>query len=251
MLKDDIKEMIDKTGFTQAEIEKKLGKTKGYINKIISGKIKPKENTLRKLVKLCNGDEEYFITALWLESAPEEIMYKFDDLTDFLIDFARKTFLDNQDIIKEKNFKEVRKVLFNSNKVQHFLELLNMPHPDIIESFDNIQFIGKEEDTTDDKGEKVIVNVAKNKMIKIKDNYMSPVIPINSYIDTTLCEKYKNNDIIYVSYKGEEFCRGLIVLNENMYYLYSLNGNSNYIIDRKAEKDFNIIGKVTQVTIDI
>ena len=238
MLKKLLNEIIANTDFTQKEIAEYCDVSESKISKMQNGS-NIDYDTLRKIAKYCNADTELLITTKWFEDIPKEIEKKFDILIDNLYMLSSLEISEN---ISQEELLKAIELYKKESKAKVFLDLLN-------QNFE----IYKQNNEMTMKEEGYIANFynIKNKQFQIKDDYMSPRISRNSYINLIIDTKLKNGDIIYFKYNEKKYCRAFLKITENRYFLYSFQGNSNFIIDLKNPKDFEILGKVESVTTEI
>lgn len=223
MLEKNLKKMIAESGKTQTEIEKELNLSRGYINKILTGKNTPSQEKLREIVKNCNGDINLFMLEWWLKDIPYEINDRLNNLFKILF-ILTEAFLDLYPN-NISNYDEFKKMFSEEEKANLLLSLCNVKI-----NFDDIPMINTKE------------------LIKIEDDYMEPVIPKNSYIAIRFENEYHSGDIICFKYKDKTECRCLQVINNNNNLLYSYKGNKNYLLKRD---DYVILGKVIKVSYEL
>lgn len=241
-----LKEIINKTNYTQEEIAKQceeLGVTisKSYINKIINDKLPaPTEEVSRAIAKVCNCDERLLVIEGYLDKAPKEIKQAFLSLKNTMMLYSINMF---ENKIDKKTINEVKEKFEEEPLADFVLEL--------IENGNNIINMKEQGFEIEAKNEKVVCNLSNPISFKVEDNAMYPLIKENDEVTIEIKDRYINGDIIAVNvpdHKGIRI-RQAVFLGRSV-ELVPLNKEYEYKT-YNDKKDIIILGKVKKIITEI
>lgn len=238
--------IISKTNYSNVEIAQKckelgINVDRTYINKLLNGKSKPpKDQISRAIAKICGADERLLVLEGYIDKAPKEIIEALQQIR-YLTAVAALNIFENK--INDIFLGELQIQLESEPLADFILEILDKKATDI--TFDEISGISFSETNNNYN-----ITLTTPTDITVKDDAMSPIIPMNAHINLKIKQEYENGDIIAFKIKGtEDLLVRYIFYSGKQIMLTAINKDCAPMVYNA--NDIIILGRVTKVISEI